>query len=174
MTTGQLKILSINPGSRYLGVAIFDGTELCDWAVRVVKGKDIREKSRFIRELVREQSNRYDAKALVLKRLHPRRSSRAIRCITSEVKSLAVKQNLALHEFSIDEVKTHLLPAGRGNKRLLMEEVATRYPFLFREVQREEKNKNPYLIRMFEAVGMGIVCFNQLDSGNAKVAKANK
>ncbi len=174
MTTGQLKILSINPGSRYLGVAIFDGTELCDWAVTVVIGKDVREKRRFVRELIREQSNRYGVSVLVLKKSHPSRSSAALRHIVSEAKSLAIKQNLTLHEFSIDEVKTHLLSAGRGNKRLLMEEVAARYPFLFREVQREEKNKNPYLIRMFEAVGMGIVCFNQVDSGNAKVVKTNK
>jgi Holliday junction resolvasome RuvABC endonuclease subunit len=174
MITGRLKILSINPGSRYLGMAILDGTELCDWAVRVVKGKDIREKRRFIRELISGQSNRYGVSVLAIKKAHPSRSSAALRHIVSEAKSLAVKQNLTLREFSIDEVKTHLLSAGRGNKRQLMEEVAARYPFLFREVQREEKNKNPYLIRMFEAVGMGIVCFNQLDSGNAKVAKANK
>lgn len=174
MTTGQLKILSINPGSRYLGVAIFDGTELCDWAVRVVKGKDLREKRRFVRELIGEQSRRYGVSVLALKKSHPSRSSYALGHIVSEAKSFAVKQNLTLHEFSIDNVKSILLSAERGNKRLLMEEVAARYPFLFREVQREEKNKNPYLIRMFEAVGMGIVCFNQLDSGNAKVAKANK
>lgn len=174
MITRQLKILSINPGSRYLGVAIFDGAELCDWAVRVVKGKDIREKRRFVREFIGEESNRYGVSVLVLKKSHPSRSSYALGHIVSEAKSLAVRQNLTLQEFSIDEVKRHLLSAGRGNKKLLMEEVAARYPFLFREVQREEKNKSPYLIRMFEAVGMGIVCFNQLDSGNAKVAITNK
>jgi hypothetical protein len=174
MTTGQLRILSINPGSRYLGVAIFDGTELCDWAVRVVKGKDIRAKRRFVRELIGEQSNRYGVSVLVLKKLNPARSSQSLRLIASEVTKFAASRGLALHEFSVGDIKARLLATERGNNRLLMEEVAARYPFLFREVQREEKNKNPYLIRMFEAVAMGIVCFNKLDSGNAKVAKTNK
>src|SRR3972149_8292048 len=136
MTTGQLKILSINPGSRYLGIAVFDGTELCDWAVRVVKGKDIREKRRFVRGLIVEQSKRYGVSVLVLKKFHPSRSSRVLGQIVSEAKSFAATQNLTLHEFSMGDVESILSSAKRGNKKLLMEEVAARYPFLFREVQQ--------------------------------------
>lgn len=57
---------------------------------------------------------------------------------------------------------------------MLLQEIARRHPFLLPDIQHEEESKNPYLMRMFEAVAMGIVCFNKLDSGNPKVAKANK
>ncbi len=174
MNTGQVKILSIVPGSRYLGVAIFDGTELYDWGVRVVRGKEIGEKRRFVRKMIIEQRIRYGVNVLALKKFHPARSSHSLRHIVSEVTNCAASHGLAIHEFSIDDIKTNLLNTERVNKRDLMGEVAARYSFLFCDVQREEENKNPYRIRMFEAVGMGIVCFNRIDSGNAKVAKANK
>jgi len=174
MDTRQLRILSINPGSRYLGIAVFDGAELCDWAIKVVRGKEVGEKRRFVRDIIIEQRNRYGVNVLALKKLHPARSSQSLRYITSEVTSFAASLGLTLHEFSIGDLKTKLLPTERGNKRELMEEVAARYPFLFRDVRQEEKNKNPYRIRMFEAVGMGIACFHKLDSGNAKVAEAHK
>ena len=41
MTNKLLKILAINPGTRYTGVAVFVGTDLRDWAVKVIKGKNI-------------------------------------------------------------------------------------------------------------------------------------
>ena len=41
MTNKPLKILAINPGTRYLGIAVFVGTDLREWAVKVIKGKSI-------------------------------------------------------------------------------------------------------------------------------------
>ncbi len=167
-------ILSINPGSRYLGIAVFFGTELRDWAIRVVHGKDGRQKATAVREMVLDYVDRYGINVLALKKLHPSRSSQAVRNLITEIRRAASRHKLALCELSIDEVKSGLLSQARGNKRRLMEEVALRYPFLFNEMQREQKNKNPYLIRMFEAVALGIVCFSKLDSGMQKVAKRSK
>jgi hypothetical protein len=174
MTNKPLRILSINPGSKYLGIAVFLGTELRDWAIRVVNGKDARLKATAVREIVLDYVDRYGINVFALKRLHPSRSSQAVRNLSSEIKKAASKHKLALCELSIDEVKSGLLSQVRGNKCLLMEEIVVRYPFLFHELEREQKNKNPYLIRMFEAVGLGIVCFSKLDSGNSKVARMIK
>jgi len=164
-----LRILSINPGSRYLGIAVFLGTELRDWAIRIVNGKDVRQKTSAVREFVLGYVDRYEINVVALKQPHPSRSSQAVRKVILEIRRTASKHKLALCELSIDEVKTGLLSQRRGNKRLLMEEVTIRYPFLFPKMEREQKNKNPYLIRMFEAVALGTVCFNQFDTGRQKV-----
>jgi len=52
----------------------------------------------------------------------------------------------------------------------MTEEVASMYPVVFHEHEREKRNKTKYLTRMFEAIALGIVCFNQLDNGKKKVA----
>ncbi len=174
MNTRQIRILAINPGSRYLGIAVFDGAELYDWAVKVVGGENLAGKRSSVRKLISEQISRYGVNTLALKEVHPARSSYSLLEIVSEVKTLARLQRLAVRMFSIQETKRHLLSSGTGNKRLLLQEIAQRHPFLLPDIRREEESKNPYLMRMFEAVAMGIVCFNRLDSGKTKVAKTNK
>jgi Holliday junction resolvasome RuvABC endonuclease subunit len=174
MNTRQIRILAINPGSRYLGIAVFDGAELYDWAVKVVGGENLAGKKSRVRKLISEQICRYGVNTLALKEVHPARSSYLLLEIVSEVKTLARSQRLAVRMFSIQETKRQLLSSGTGNKRLLLQEIAQRHPFLLPDIRCEEESKSPYLMRMFEAVAMGIVCFNKLDSGNAKVAKTNK
>lgn len=44
MTRRPLKIIGINPGTRYLGIAVFEGPELMDWRVKKLKEKWSKEK----------------------------------------------------------------------------------------------------------------------------------
>jgi hypothetical protein len=161
MTNKPLKILAINPGTRYLGIAVFIDTELRDWAVRVIKGKSITE-------CVMDYVNQYGINVIAIKKLHVSRSSKALRRIADEIENLAVNRRLVLHEYSIDELKEKLLSENRRNKHLLMEEISARYPFLLSDLEKESNHKNPYLIRMFEAVALGTVCFNAIDTGKKK------
>jgi Holliday junction resolvasome RuvABC endonuclease subunit len=174
MNKTPLRILSINPGSRYLGIAVFKGIELYDCAVKVVKGNDFRQKAAFVRSIIQDHIDRYGINVLALKNLHPNRSSHKLQRLISETKRISQTHKLILFESSIDEVKAGLLSTARANKCRLMEEIAVRYPFLLSEMGREQKNKNPYLIRMFEAIATGLVCFNNLDSGKEKVGSNNK
>lgn len=167
MQKDQLNVLAINPGSRYLGIAVFVGTELRDWAVRLAR----RER---IQALISEYIDQYGIHVIAIKKLHPSRISHALRNIIFSMERIAKKDGLMLREYSIDEVEKAWLPQKRRNKRLLMEEIVARYPFLLNELKREEKNKNPYLIRMFETVGIGSVCLSQLDTATQKVARSNK
>jgi Holliday junction resolvasome RuvABC endonuclease subunit len=174
MNTRQIRILAINPGSRYLGIAVLDGSELYDWAVKVVGGEDLAGQKSRVRNLLSEQISRYKVNTLALKEVHPARSSYRLLEIISEVKILAGSQRLTLRTFSIRETERLLLGSGRASKRLLLQEIARRHPFLLPDIQREEENKNPYAIRMFEAVALGIACFNSFDIQNSKVVKTNK
>ena len=162
MTNKPLKILAINPGTRYLGIAVFIGTELRDWAIKVMKGKSAVD-------CVMDYVNQYGINAISIKKLHVSRSSKALRRIANEIENLTVNRKIIFHEYSIDELKEKLLFEPRGNKHLLMEEISKRYPFLLSDLQRESVHKNPYLVRMFEAVALGTVCFNAIDTGNKKV-----
>lgn len=168
MTNKPLRILSINPGTRYLGIAVFNGNELYDCAVKIVKGRDFKQKAAIVRSIIQDHIDRYGINVLALKNLHPCRTSRILQCLILEVKRISQTHRLTLFESSINKVKADLLLTTRTNKRRLMEEMAMRYQFLLPEMEREQKNKNPYLIRMFEAVAIGLVCFNRLDNGKVE------
>jgi hypothetical protein len=83
----------------------------------------------------------------------------------AKIKESAERKRLKAYQYSIKELESFFYPDGRINRRMLAEKVAGKYPVLSYELDREKTIRNPYYIRMFEAVALGSVCFHQLDSG---------
>lgn len=156
MDTGVHKILSINPGSRYLGFAVFYDTDLIDWGVKVipkgVPGSLGKRASGIVSRLI--GSHQIDR--LILKSLHPSRCSSGLRAMVRSIKKYATHHQIRIRENDIAGVKVTLIDEGRKNKRNLMESVANRFGFLISDFERAKKEKRPYLVRMFEAVALGI------------------
>lgn len=168
------KILAINPGSRYLGLAVFYGTELRDWRIKTTGREEGFKRQKVITSMLIKLIERHDINVLVVKRIHVSRSSNSLGLIRKKISQIGTAKNLALSEYTIEDIKRFFDPYQTKNKRFLMEEVAIRYPDLFTELEREKRHKNPYLVRMFEAIALGIVYVNQMDSGKRKVAKNDK
>lgn len=172
MTGKEVRILAINPGSRYVGIAIFRGQELIEWAVRSSRpaAENLRVKNlgSFLEYIVQ----RHGIDRLVLKGLHHARSSRELDLLVAKIREWASERDIPVHEFSINEIEASLLSEERGNKRALMETVAAYYPFLYPELDEEKRNKNPYRVRMFEAVALGMTFAAR--SENMKGRKTDK
>ena len=169
MQREQIRILAINPGSRYLAFAVFYETDLREWKIHAVRQGPFREKAKDLRLLISDIVARYGINTLATKELHPSRSSKGLRNLALTIKHLGKEMRLKVCEFPLNEVEGHFFPGERTNKRELMEQVASRYPFLFPEFRREQESKHPYLIRMFEAIAIGVVCCSKLDSTKRKV-----
>ena len=162
------KILALNPGTRYLGVAFFSGPELRDWGVKVFKGKFSQEKLSKILSWILRVVRDYQAEILALKALHPSRASQGLKDLVKSIRELAKREKLKLYQYSIEELKTSFLKgkgekAKRGNKRELARTIASFYPHLFLELEKERKNKNPYHLKMFEAVALGTLCLRAIE-----------
>jgi len=163
-------VLAIVPGSRYFGIAVFLGMDLREWGIKVVKGK-------IPQSVVGKYVEKYNIDVLTIKKLHPSRTSERLDQVVKSLKQYARTHGISLYEYSITEIETAVLPPGKRNKQVLMEKTAAGYPFLWIDVEREKKNKNPYLFRMFEAVGLGIKCLQNLDlkkGGLEKYFKENR
>jgi len=61
------KILAINPGTRYLGIAVFEGQELLDWRVKVIKGKWSKDKQHKTLAVARLFMDQYEPDVLAIK-----------------------------------------------------------------------------------------------------------
>ncbi|TKJ32897.1 MAG: hypothetical protein CEE38_22000 [Planctomycetes bacterium B3_Pla] len=158
-----LKILAVNPGSKYIGIAVFEGPELEDWRVKVIKDKWSKEKLQQVKTLVRSYIERYEPGALAIKRLHRSRSSANLNQLIGTIKQLSKRKGLKICEYSIKDLETFFYPEGKTNKRKLAEVISSKYPALSHEFKKERTNKNSYYIRMFEAVAIGAVCSHELD-----------
>jgi len=158
-----LKILGINLGTRYMGIAVFEGPELKDWGVKVVKGRGLKQKMDKAQILFPNLVKRYEPNVLAIKKLHPSRSSLYLNWMTDKIKRDSKRKGLKVYQYSIGDLESFFSPEEKINKKKLAELIASRYPELFNEFGEEKGNKNPYHIRMFEAVALGSICFHQLD-----------
>jgi len=160
MARETLRIIGINPGTRYLGLAIFCGSELRDWQVKNTEGKWSDDKMTKITSMLLSLIDSYDANVLAVKRLNPSRSSPNLNKLASTIENLSKMRKLRIYHYSIDEIKRYFQQRSRKG---LAEIMASEYPVLCHELRKEQANLNPYYIRMFEAVALGSMCFQKLD-----------
>lgn len=144
-----------------MGFAAFRGPELLDWGVRVISAKTPRGGIRVANQIVKHSIERFQPDTLALKRLHSSRSSSALDRLTDSICQIARIRKIKIHQYSITELKKTLCSETKSNRRRLATEVSAAYPVLSHELQKEIGNRNPYYLRMFEAVALGIVCYRR-------------
>jgi Holliday junction resolvasome RuvABC endonuclease subunit len=163
MATKPLKILAINPGSKYIGIAFFEQSDLQYWGIKVFKGKHSNEKLEKIEQVILDLIDRYGPNILAIKKLHPSRTSKNLNLLAFEIENLSRGKDLKVFQYSLKDLKGFFSPEAKIAKREMAEMIVPHYPFLIYPFLKEKRNKNPYFIRMFEAVALGIRCFDQLD-----------
>jgi len=157
MPKKPLKIIGINPGTRYLGIAAFEGPELMDWRIKALGGKWSKEKMKRAMGIISDFIERYEPTVLAIKRLHPSRSSRNLKKLVEKIKKLARSRRLRVFQNSIKDLESFFNPEEKMNKKRLAEVIASEYPVLLHELSKEKRNKNAYHTRMFDAVALGMM-----------------
>ena len=163
MTRKPNRILGINPGTRYLGLAIFDGSNLLDWRVKTIEGKWTKEKAVRILDIIREQIELYDISAIAIKKLHPSRSSKNLKLLVLKMIVLGKKKRIKIRSHSIKELEKTFLADEKPNKRNLAERIVMEYPVLVHELNKEKSHKNAYHLRVIEAVALAAACSQSQD-----------
>jgi RNase H-fold protein (predicted Holliday junction resolvase) len=159
----SITILAVNPGTKYIGLAVFQSLDLVYWGIRVLKGKWSETKMRNTETSLQNLIDQYHVNILVLKKLHSSRSSRNLNCLVGAIEKLAKKKRIMLRRYSVNDLTEFLAVGMKANKMAVAGTVTARYPFLVHELEREKKHKHPYFIRMFEAIAAGVVAFDRLD-----------
>jgi len=164
MRKEPLRIIGINPGTRYLGLGVFQDRSLFDWRIKLLDGKWSKKKSDKAIDVISEYIELYALNTIALKKLHPAHSSKNLRLLVSRIKALARRKKIKVYQYSIKELEEFFLIDERHNKKTLAEKMVSDYPCLIHELEKEKahKNKNPYHLRMFEAVALGAACFHNL------------
>lgn len=159
----QVKILSLVPGAKYLGVAQFYGTSLRDWRIKCLNGKGNENRIKKAKEIILDFIEKYNPQVLAIKKLDPKRSSKNLNSLARKTKEFAKRKGLAVYQLKLSEIKEAIAPGKRINKRTLAKIVVSQYPELLFDFEKEKKNKNVYYQRMFEAVALGLACFYKVD-----------
>jgi len=159
----QIRILSIVPGTKYLGIALFYGSELRDWRIKVLNAKGIEEKIKKAKEIISDFIERYNPRVLTVKKLNLKRSSKNLNNLTRKIKEVAKRKGLTIWQLELSGIKKFIAGKRRMNKKELSQIIVSRYPELLFDFKKERKNKNTYYEKMFEAVALGLTCFYKVD-----------
>lgn len=155
MHEGINKIVCLNLGTRYVGLAVFQDQNLVDWRVKTFSGKWCKAKERQILDALASYLDAYQPSLAIIKAIDRRRSSKALDQLEASVSALLKTRGIRIRRRSLEDLKESLPEGCHRNRRRLAEEVAKRHPVIGRELQKEQDNRNSYYQRMFEAVALG-------------------
>jgi len=164
MRNNSHTVLAVNPGTRYLGIAVFRGQQLQDWRVKILKGTWSKEKLKRALTIVSMWIERYRPDLVAMKRLHPSRSSRGLNSLHNQIQKLCLRKKLTLTQYTIKQLEVVFCQEQRRNKRNLAEAVTALYPELTCDLNTEKQRRNPYHMRMFEAVALGAAGVHKINN----------
>jgi RNase H-fold protein (predicted Holliday junction resolvase) len=163
MPRKEINILAVNPGTKYVGLAVLQGSDLIYWGVKVLKGKWSKDKMDNAKATLLNLIERYDISMIVLKRLNRSRSSRNLNRLAGAIERLAKKKRLRISLYCLSDLKKFFAKDMEVNKMDIAELVVARYLFLSYQLEKERKHKHPYFVRMFEAVAAGIFAISRFN-----------
>lgn len=154
------KILAIDPGTRNLGVAFFEGSDLIYYGVKVIqlqnsKKKTLMEGRKIISRLI------HDFKPAVLvveKTFFPNnKNSEVLNSFTREIQALGRRQGLKVFSFATNTVRKTICGNGAGSKDEVAYVVISKFPELKAYLTSNRKWKEKFYRNMFDAIALGLM-----------------
>ncbi len=157
----EKKIIAIDPGTRYQGVAVFQGKKLIFSSVKILHAKGpLRKRLKEVEKVFSSLIEDYAPDVLAIERpfFFWTEQSKFLDAIIDEIKRLARKERIRVHEFSPLAVRKIICGDDRATKKVVAELVSSIYPELKNRLNQRRKTRELYWGHMFDAVGLG-VCY---------------
>jgi|WetSurMetagenome_2_1015567.scaffolds.fasta_scaffold01024_10 Holliday junction resolvasome RuvABC endonuclease subunit len=161
MQRKPITVLAINPGTRYIGIAVFRDDDLRDWAVKVITGKWTIKKIVKIQAIIYDLLLRYHPDVIAMKQILPSRSSDNLKQTIFEIQKMALHKKIEVYEYSIKDIENFYSPDERINKLKLAQIICNSYPALSHDFQKQ--CSNTYFVRVLESVALGATCLASID-----------
>lgn len=146
-------MLGISIGTRSVGIAIFRKKQLVDWQVKSFKGKMNEQKPYMISGAILKLLREYECNEVVLRVPNKAHCYKNIILLKKHLSKSIANRKIPIHCYSLVDIKKGLDVSIR-NKKELLDWAVNRYIQLRFVYEKEQKNKNSYYIKLFEAVAV--------------------
>jgi Holliday junction resolvasome RuvABC endonuclease subunit len=160
-----VRILAVDPGTRYMGVAILIGGELLRSDVENIRqvGMTSAKVSANAQRVLRRWMRRHRPDFLAVEPPHFAQSkgSRSLRRLVSAIRTLAEQEGVEMRCYLPTTVRRLVCRTGRPTRLAVAREVADRFPWLgpyYRKEAAKSWSRKPYWLSMFDAIAVGLVC----------------
>jgi len=161
MPNNERRILAIDPGTRYMGIAVLEGSELIYYGVNDFRRKRPSEALlRATRGALCRLIAEYRPNVLAYEQSFYVQSKNSV-CLQAqeaEIKRVARMRGLKAVGYTPTTVRQLLCKDRWATKEEVADLLARRYPELLRYRNRGDWVSEKYWLHMFDAVAVGIVC----------------
>jgi|ERR1051325_3252919 crossover junction endodeoxyribonuclease RuvC len=166
MHTNPIKILAIDPGTKEIGIAMLSDGELLYYGVKTIRtrsspGEVLKQAQYIISRLIADYEPQYLA---IEKTFMIQKSAALLTIVADEIKATAKREGLTVFEYAPLAVRKMICKSGKATKKGVAKVIALRFPELTRYVERQTKWETLYYAKLFDAVAVGLVCFDELSS----------
>jgi Holliday junction resolvasome RuvABC endonuclease subunit len=164
-------ILAIDPGTRYIGIAVMDGDELVYHGVKTLRRRSsphgsLSQIQAYTQRLIRD----FRPSLLVIERAFMVRSRTAglLNVIVDEIRTIGVSHGLTVRTLAPSTVRKRLCGNGRATKRDVARVIAARYPELKVYIGLNRKWKERFHGNMFDAIGLALANYYPAEINGSK------
>jgi Holliday junction resolvasome RuvABC endonuclease subunit len=160
------RILAIDPGTKFMGVAVFEGTSLLHHTVASIERRQtlhaiMSEARATVRRLI--TTFRPDVLAFEKTFLGPNRNAVLLNLLSGELLALGKKHRLEVLAVAPSTVKKFMTGNGFATKDTVAKRVLDRYPDLAPYLTPGPKWKRRFHENMFDAVAVGVWAIGRLE-----------
>ena len=145
-------ILGISPGTRSIGLGVYRDRTLVEWRVKTFKGSWTQAKLKNILYELKNYITEQEITMIAIKKPDALRSSTGLQQIVSEITILAKRNNIKVIQYSLQELKLYFSKEKKFTKAQMIQQVALAHAELHHEYNKEQRNRNRYYVKMFEAI----------------------
>jgi len=163
MLRNKIRILSLDPGTKHLGFAVFEDTDLVDYGI-----KSIRQGSKnIILEHIDEIFDRWiqtiNPDYLVLEKNQFSQIQNNLRLMIAigHLKKSAKKKNIRCYEYDPRTIRKLICNDGNATKKRVSEALVTYFPELIAYIKSDKVWRVKYYQNMFDAVAVGMAFIKQ-------------
>jgi len=157
------RILAVDPGMQYLGVAMLEGEELVWYAVKTFPERKVLSNMRpQVQQYLTAVFRKYRPTVLAVEEPFYVQSllSDNLCKLTQDIKTWGKLKGLKVHSYYAPAVKAFFC-RDQKTKESLAEAMIERYPFLRRYLRFQPWHRR-YWFHVFDAIGLGLMCHCKL------------
>lgn len=176
MSEERFRILAIDPGTKEVGVAVLEKSDLIYYAVKTIRDRSsalkvLSQIANLTQGLVASYGPDYVA---IEKTFMIQKSAALLNVAAEEIKSVARSLQLPTFEYSPSTIRKFVCQDGSAKKRDVAIVIANKYPELSRHLRTLNKWDEIYYANIFNAVAVGLTCLNELSSGSTNLQEPSK
>ncbi len=163
MLRNKIKILSLDPGTKHLGFAVFEDTELVEYGVKSIRQGSESSILQHIEEITKRWIKTLDLDYIVLEKNQFSQIQNNLRLmmVINKIKSLSEKSGIRHYEFDPRAIRKQICNDGNATKKRVSEVLITYFPELIPFLKSDKVWKVKYWQNMYDAVAVGMTFIKQ-------------